>query len=427
MDRLRNTPRNLLHVIGGEMLLRLANFGVAVLIARVFGAASLGVYAAILAVATLAERLSDNGLEIAGIAETSRHPANISRTATALYINKTIFSLLAIGALAALGWSTGLSGSHWLIASILTLRTFLYSYCRLNNGLLKALDKAPLIARIQSMHFLVLCFAIAFVYLRGESLAFLLICLLVAQFLEFLLSLRNLRILGVHFGAASSELCWNLARRSTPIGLTYTLSTLMLRGDILVLSLLATASLLGTFSAADNGLVMVYVVAWLFSGVLLADLGRLSSTPDEFDAEFRKCVIAILALCIPLAVAAMLVASPTIRLLYGKSFAAAGLPAAIMCVAVPLIFLNAAFLGRAIARSAASIYLTVYAAAAALSLALNFLLGWRFGIAGIAVSIVLRELAITLAFVRLRTLPAKRGQPVAPFKSSSDLAEVVNT
>ncbi|MGB9430833.1 MAG: oligosaccharide flippase family protein, partial [Candidatus Acidiferrum sp.] len=366
MDRLRNTPRNLLHVIGGEMLLRLANFGVAVLIARVFGAASLGVYAAILAVATLAERLSDNGLEIAGIAETSRHPANISRNATALYINKTIFSLFAIGALAALGWATGLSGSHWLIASILTLRTFLYSYCRLNNGLLKALDKAPLIARIQSMHFLVLCFAIAFVYLRGESLAFLLICLLVAQFVEFLLSLRNLRILGVRFGAASSELCWNLARRSTPIGLTYTLSTLMLRGDILVLSLLATASLLGTFSAADNGLVVVYVVAWLFSGVLLADLGRLSSTPAESDAEFRRCVIAILALCIPLAVAAMLVASPAIRLLYGKSFAAAGLPAAIMCVAVPFIFLNAAFLSRAVARSAASVYLTVYAAAAAL-------------------------------------------------------------
>src|SRR5271157_4287702 len=185
---MRRTSRSLLHVLGGELLLRLATVGVAVLIGRVYGPAILGMYVATLAVATLVERLADNGLEMSGIVEASRQPEILDRIGAALYINKTIFSLPAIGALAALGWATGLAHSHWLPAVILTVRTFLYSYCRLNTGLLKAMDKAPQISRIQFVHFLIICGAILYTYLGEKSLVFLLLCLLAAQFAEFLLS-----------------------------------------------------------------------------------------------------------------------------------------------------------------------------------------------------------------------------------------------
>jgi O-antigen/teichoic acid export membrane protein len=423
---MRRTSRNLLHVIGGEMLLRVANFGVAILVGRIYGAAILGAYAAILAAATLAERLADNGLELSGIVEVSRHPENLDRIATALYINKTLFSILAITALATLGWATGLSRTHWIIAGILTPRTFLYSYCRLNAGLLKALDKAQQIARIQFVHSLLLCSAILYVLLRGKSLAFLLLCLLAAQLVELLLSLRTLRNLGARFGAASPGRCWELARRSTPIGLTYTLSTLMLRGDVLVLSLLATASAVGAFAAADTGLVIVYVVAWLFSGVLLADLNRITSNQGEFDEHFRKCIVAILAFGIPVAVGSVLLAPSAIHLLYGSRFAAAGVPAAIMAVAAPFIFLNAAFLSRSVARNATSLCLAVNCAGAALSLTLNFLLGWRYAGTGIAISIVIREMTITLAFLHLKNVPPTIGESAAPLKTDRELVEVLN-
>lgn len=156
------TSRNLLHVIGGEFLLRLANVAVAVLIGRVYGPALLGVYAAIVAVATLVERFADNGLEMAGIAVASRRPENLGRIGTALYVNKTVLSLIAIAALAGIAWATGFLRDHLLIACILTLRTFLYSYCRLNAGLLKSVGRSPYISRIQIVHFLILSGAILF-------------------------------------------------------------------------------------------------------------------------------------------------------------------------------------------------------------------------------------------------------------------------
>jgi O-antigen/teichoic acid export membrane protein len=424
---MRSISLNLLHVITGETLLRIANAGVAILIGRIYGAVALGAYAAILATVTVAERLADNGLEISGIAEASGDQKNLDRIGTALYITKTALSILAIGALAALGWAAGISREYWIVAGILTLRAFLYSYGRLNIGLLKALDKTRQIARIQSAHFLLLCGAIVYVVLREKSLGFLLLCLLAAQLTEVLMSLRLLRTLGLKFATVTATRCLELARRSTPIGATYTLSTVMLRGDVLILSLLASAAAVGAFVAADTGLVMVYVVAWLFSGVLLADLARFAADEVEFDERFRKCIVAILAFCIPVAAVAILLAPPAIRLLFGNKFAAAGLPAAIMSVALPFVFLNAAFLSRAVARQSASMCLAVYGAATGLSLLLNLVLGWRYQGTGIAVSVVLREMAITFAFLRLKILPAKLGDPSLPLKSRSELVEVLNS
>lgn len=426
-DRLLTTSSNFLHVLGGELLLRLANVVVAVMIGRLYGAAKLGIYAAILAVATLADRFADNGLEMYGISEASRTPEDLDRLGTALYINKTILSLAAIGLLGVIALRASFAHGYLLIGSILTLRTFLYSYCRLNGGLLKALGKAAQISRIQAVHFAVLCFAIFISYSQKKGIAFLLACLLAAQIVELLLSFWVLRRFGFRFKKVSRELCWKLARSSSLIGLTYTLSTLMLRADVLILSLLVTASAVGAFAAADTGLVMVYVAAWLFSGVLLADLGALSPNLTGFNAYFRKCVSAILIICIPLAVAAMLLAPSAIVLFYGSNFSAAKIPAALMSATIPFIVLNAAFLSRAVAHNAASTCLAVYGAGAALSLALNFLLGWRYGGAGIAVSILIREMAITFAFLWLISLPWKAASSTAPVNPGSELLQILDT
>jgi hypothetical protein len=173
--------RNLGDVVGGEMLLRLANFSVAALIGRLYGVPMLGMYATIVAVATLGERLADNGLELTGIAEVSARPRYISDIATALYIDKTILCATAIVLLAMTGRIVGLLSSQWVIAAILTVRTFLYSYCRLHAGFLKGLDRTRQIAKYQGVHFSLLALGLAYVYLKHTSLVVLLLCLLAAQ------------------------------------------------------------------------------------------------------------------------------------------------------------------------------------------------------------------------------------------------------
>ena len=426
MTHIRKTVDNLRDVIGGEVLLRAANALVAVLIGRVFGVAVLGAYAAILATTTLAERVADNGLEFTGISELSRQPSSIDRLGSALYVDKTVLSVLAIGLLAAVAGISGISRSQWLIAAVLTSRTFIYSYCRLNSGLLKALKKTKSIAAIQAVHFFALTISVLVVYLRERRLLMFLLCLLGAQLLEFVLTYAVLRKFGFRMSAVSPRCCWHLLRRSAPVGATYTFSTLMLRGDVLVLSLIAPASVVGTFAAANTGLVMIYVIAWLFSGILLADLGALSDNREAFDLHFRKCLHGVVLLTIPLAAVCAVFASTAIVAVFGTNFDSAGLPGAVMMLALPFIFLNAAFVSRTVSRNASRISLGTYGFTAVLSLVLNYALGRWQGATGVACSILIREAVMTLLFIRFWNLPQPL-ESVEPMKPKAEFAELLNT
>ncbi len=410
-----------MNVISGELLLRLANVGVAVLIGRVYGASVLGIYAAIIASATLAERLSDNGLELAGIAEVSKEPVHAGRIIIALYIDKTILSSVAILAVVGVASLAKLSPASWMIGVILTARTFLYSYCRLQAGLLKALEKTGDLLAIQCAHFALLMSGLLLIYFRGQRLVTLLLCLLAAQTFEFVAGAVLLATYGVRPARVDIKLCRNLLYRSTPIGLTYTFSTLMLRGDVLVLSLLVPVAILGSFVAADTGLVIVYVVAWLFSGVLLADLGRLAGNRELFDTYFRRCVTVLSQIAIPLSVVSVFLIPTAIHTLFGKDFTTAGRPGAIMAAAIPFIFLNAAYLSRAVARNESKVCLTIYGVTATLSLALNWILSSRYGVMGLACSIVIREALMTVAFASLGKLSTKARDFSIPISGESEL------
>ena len=427
MANVYKTMSNLGDVVGGEMLLRFANFGVAALIGRSYGASVLGLYATVIAVATLVERLADNGLELTGIAQVSVRPRDVSKIATALYIDKTILSAVAIGLLALTGCIAALTPGQWLIAAVLILRTFLYSYCRLHAGFLKGLDRTRQIAKYQGVHFSLLALGLIYVYLRHKSVLVLLLCLLAAQIVEYICSLVVLSRLGVGSVAIPASLCWDLIRRSVPVGTTYTLATVMLRGDVLMLSLVASSAVVGTFAAADTGLVMIYVIAWLFSGVLVSELGRDTQNSQALNVHFRKILRTVMLVSIPLAAAGVLFARFAVIVMFGKNFAAAGFTAAIMILALPLIFLNAAFLSRLIAKNAARVAVLIYLPTAILSLLLNYFLGRYYGAGGVAVSIVLREAVISLVFLCFRHFPDRSAESTLTVNSHSEVASLLNT
>jgi O-antigen/teichoic acid export membrane protein len=421
LTELRKTASNLADVVGGELLLRVANAAVAVLIGRVYGVAALGLYAAILAATTVAERIADNGSELTGIAEVSRNPQDLSAIAIALYLNKTVLSGAAIVLLAGLALVVFFPRNYWMFAAILVARTFLYSYCRLNAGLLKALNRTRYITRLQSVHFVLLSSSVLVIYLLGLGMTSLVLCLLGAQIVEFVAGHIVLCKLGLRAHFVSFAFCLQMLRCSTAIGATYTFSTLMLRGDVVVLSLTAGAPEVGAFAAANTGLVMVYVIAWLFSGVLLSDLGRLSDNRELFAGQFRKCIRAVLISGVPLAVVASVFARPVILFVFGEKFASAALPGALMMLALPFIFMNATFLSRAIALRTTRLSVGIYGGVAVLSLVLNYLGVRWYGAPGVAGSIVIREAVITLLFVMFAVLSGQRVDSRGPTKPEAEL------
>ena len=427
MTKVYKTMSNLGDVVVGEMLLRFANVAIAALIGRSYGASVLGIYATFIAVATLAERLADNGLELTGIAEISARPQKVNEIVSALYIDKTILSAAAIGLLAMMGWIAGLTPGQWLIAILITLRTFIYSYCRSNAGFLKGLNRTRYIAIFQATHFVLLVICLFSVYFRHPSLALLLFCVLTAQIAEFSFSSAVLCRLGVHGAVIRASLCWDLLRRSTAVGMPYTLWSSMMRADVLILSLVASAAVVGTFAAANAGLVLVYVIAWLFSGLLLSDLGSLSRNTEAFDLHFRKVLRTVVLVSILLAAIGALFAKFAVILLFGENFAAAGLSGAIMMLAFPLIFLNATFLSRLIAKNETRAALLIFGPVAILSFLLNYLLGQSYGATGVAFSIVLREAVISVFCLHSRHLPGRLSESSVTADARSELTSVLNT
>ena len=395
---MKKTAVNLVSVIGGEVLLRAANFAAVVVIARLFGPLILGSYATVLAFVTVAVMIADNGLQVSSIAEVAQKPADLGRTLGQLYVLKTaLFSAMAV-VLLAIGFSVKFPAMIWLMGAFLALRTMLYSYCQLNAGVLKALDRMRFIGMVQLGHCLLLLTGVGLAYYRSWNIYVLLGWLLLGQISELTAS----GLLVLHFGArprwSPLSACWRILHRSTPIGITYSVAALILRADILVLSWIALPREVGYFAAANIPLVMVYVVAWLLGGVLLPKMVALSNDNQELRAYTLRWVRLLLLVTIPLSLVQLAITPSATSLIYGSGYRATGKLAAIMGLAVPFILANSIWLARALATESRAVYLGTYLSAGVAALLLDWALGRAYGGAGIASAIVIREVLMFAAF-----------------------------
>ena len=390
---------SLLSVIGGEVLLRVANFLAAAVIGRLFGLTVFGQYATVLAAVTVAERIADNGLEVTGIAEVSSGLQDTDKVLGSLYLVKTTFSALVAAALVMLGLSFRVSPTMRVVAGFLGVRVLLYSYCRLHTGIMKALDHMRTIGIIELVHALLLYCGIFLSYFHHYSLYVLLAILLSGQILEFSASLIYLLMIGVRPRLSALANYLSIAKRATPIGITYTSASLGLRADVIILSMLVSPVVLGIFAAANTGIVMVYVVAWLFGGVILSKMSPIAGDLERLNRYTWKWGRLVITTMLPMALVAAVVAPRMITVVFGERFSPAGTLASIMSLAAPFIVLNAVFLSRSIAKKTSFEHVTIFVGTGIVSVILDFVFGKLYGAIGVSWVIVIRELSICIAFL----------------------------
>jgi O-antigen/teichoic acid export membrane protein len=369
-----------------------------------YGATVLGIYATVLAFATVATLAADNGLQIATVREVNSRSDQVNKVVTTLYAVKLLLLVPAIGILAVIFKARDFTPIAWVIAGFVVARTALQSFGQLQMSILKALDRMVPIGVIQAVHSTFLLTCICTVYYFQLPLNLLLLTLVSGQTLELLLSLGFIRKAAVGASKISFSDCRSLLRRSTPVGLAYGMAGLILRMDVIVLSALASVDVVGHFAAAHMILTFAYVVAWLFGSVLLPDMVRLSGSVGEFQQYVGRWSTIIFVVTIPLA-GLFLVASPTLMpILYGKDFADTGKFLAILGLAIPFILNNSLYFHRAITLGATGVFLATFAATAMVGLILSVTLGSNFGATGIACAIVTREVAM---FAIFRTLASR--------------------
>lgn len=395
---LKQTLANLGSVAAGEGLLRFASFLAAVVIARVYGSSVFGVYATALAYVTVVSMLADNGLQIAAVQQISRSPSHLAAIASQLYLAKTL--LLAPAVLLFVGLLLWM----WLpllvarIVALVAIRAFLHSYAQLHVAMLKAINRMHVIAVIQATHFVFLLAGIGWCYRREYPITSLLMVMVAGQALELFGSAVFLRSYGARLKRTPILQSCKLLRVAAPMGATYTLNSIALRCDVVLLSFMVPAAVLGHFAAAQSLLVLLTVAAWLFGSVMLAEMSPLAHDCDAIEYYVRRWTRRLLVVLVPAAVVGFWAAPLGLVAMFGDNFASAAPIVTILLSATPLLFLNSLYLNRAVALDLRSVYLGAYISAFAVGLVLDLILMRWLGATGVAVAAVSRETSLFLFF-----------------------------
>lgn len=391
------TFANLTSVVGGEALLRLANFATAAVIARRAGVVVFGMYATALAYATIATTLADNGLQIATVREMSSAREKMDAMLSHTYVAKLVLFVPMILVLGAIGRIARISSLEWWIAALITLRTMLQACCQLNTAALKAIDRMRAIGFIQAAHAMLLVASLSYCYATTVSIKGILLVLIAGQSFEMILEVGWLVYCGFRAQQVRLLECFHLVLRSTPMGVSFTIAGVILRLDVVILSAVAGTAATGVFAAAQTPIVMVYVVSWLFGSVLLPELTRLAGSPGDLGSFVSKWSRIVTCFAFPATIAAVVVGPSLIRMLFGKGFHSTGTLFLIMVLATPFILLSSLYVNQAIAVRATRMYFGAYAGLAVVAIGLDFLLAWKWGARGIAMAVLAREFGLYLA------------------------------
>jgi O-antigen/teichoic acid export membrane protein len=395
---MKSILQNLASVIGGEAAVRIANFAAVLFIARAYGKAILGAYAVSLAVTTVVIMFADNGLQTAAIRQITAQTTNRNQTIGQLAICKTallVWAAVLITVLAAWKNETPLFVA---IAIWVTVRAMLQSYSQLQMAILKAVSLASYIGIIQALHSVLLFSGIAVCFEKGWNISVLLAWFALSQFLELLFATAVLYRHGFWPSWPYRLDFIATIKASAPFGIAYGLANLIIRSDTIVLSAILPITELGAFSTANSLLLIVYVSAWLFGSILLPEMVRVSGNSETLKTYANQWARRVILGSVPFALVCSLLAPKAILLLYGPKYAVSGTLASVMVLACPLILLNSVYTTCAIAANSRAIFLGIYAATAAATLALDFGFGRAFGSVGVAAAIVVREAAMLLGF-----------------------------
>jgi O-antigen/teichoic acid export membrane protein len=197
------------------------------------------------------------------------------------------------------------------------------------------------------------------------------------------------RTVGVPARRVSRRVWRALAAASIQFGVQDFFAAMLARVDTLMLSLIATQAAVGRYGAAYRLFESTFLVAIALAGAFSAMytyLDRHTSPPLGIMFE-RSLKLGFVSL-MPVAVAFTALGAPICRLIYGPSFATAGVPLQILGPGVVLYCVVDLTVSLRLAREDPGRMVPLAAAMAAINIALNLILIPRYGDGGAAAAMV---------------------------------------
>lgn len=386
----RLVGRNFLVLGGAEAVARVIAFGSTIFVARVVGVEGYGAVAFAAAVVLYLTQIVEFGVEVIGIREiavnrlrtmditpsliTARLILATGIVVAVVGISMTIVPppegpVLAVYALSLLPIA---AGTRWIYVGLETTRL-------------------PGIARL-ARDTMLLVLVLALVRGPGDVVAVPLAIFVAecvgALILAAWLVRRGLRLpLQLRLSPVAS-----VARQAWPIVGHGLLGLLIYNSDLLFLRFFRDLASVGLYAAGYTLISFLLNLGVVYCNNLIATSARLGTrSPAALDL-YRRANQHVFAASLPLAVGGVLFAQQMIRVVFGPSYAPAGIALAILIGSVPFSLLRNVMQATLIACGRQDRVFRLTALSAVLNLVLNALFVPRYGIAGAATATLLTEI-----------------------------------
>lgn len=192
----------------------------------------------------------------------------------------------------------------------------------------------------------------------------------------------------------------SLLSAAVPVGLAATFATILFQSGATMLGWLESEAAVGNYGAADRLVQATFFISWAVVAAVYPVLSRLNQDTDPTAAfVYERGVKLALALGLPLAVSAALLADPAADLVYGDEFADASGALLLLSPVIALYAVNQLSMMLLVSQGRQLGVAAIYAVAAGACVAGNAALIPVLSVDGAAIALTISELVLALVFL----------------------------
>lgn len=371
-------------------------FIVAIVAARLLGAASWGVFAYAVTMASMFTIVSDVGIGGVLNREVSRNPDGYAEHLSTSFFLKILLIFLSISLI----WITApfllnVDGvrSFLLVICILlifdSLRDFSFAIIRAKEKM----EQEAVIKTVTNVGILLLGIGLLIVFRTPMALAWAYAIGSGMGLLAAIWFLRGyIKTMLVNF---SRRLVWPIFAAAWPLAMVALLSTIMINMDTIIIGHYRSAAEIGFYSAAQRPIQLFYTVSSLIASAVFPVLAKTAKRDDKkFRTLFEKISSAAFLVSLPLTIVGVVLGKSIIQALFGNQYLPAVLTFQLLILTLVITFLSNIITNGVFAYDKQKLFIWTIAGGVLTNLVLDLLFIPRWGIAGSAVATIIAQLVV---------------------------------
>jgi O-antigen/teichoic acid export membrane protein len=382
---------------------KLATAALYVFVARKLGASEFGIFTFALSFVTIVTALGFFGQDIVLAREVARDRSRLEEYYSNAMLARSMFSVPPLLVVLLIAWAGGMS-QHTLLVVLLLGFGFTGDYMvQVPFAVFQTHERAEFVAvvliaqrwittgiAIAALYLGVGLVGVVGIYCAGSLFA---VALGTAMMYSFIDRPR----LHVDFRGAL-----RVTREAFPIGIAFVALALLFRIDMTMLAMFKPASEVGQYGAAYKLLETTAFFSWAVNVAVLPSLSRLSpTTSPTVGFVYQRALKLLIAITLPVAVGAIVLAEPIISLLYGPEYHRAAEALALLAPTIALFSLSSLSSQLFFVQGRRQTVAIVFALVALENIALNLVLIPQFSLLGAAAGTSISELLVASSLIFL--------------------------